>query len=425
MSKGEKYVNVPRDIEDDFYRYKMPVLRAKVEGRGNGIKTVVENMAEIAKALERPPDYPTKFFGFELGALTKVDNENDKYIVNGRHEAADLAKVLDQFIAKFVLCGSCRNPETEMIIKGENIGLKCRACGATTEADPTNKLSTYVLKNPPKPEQKKEAVSRRDKKAQKEKEKKKVEQEKGEEDDDNWVLDTSKEAVEARRRELLGANERLTAAGAAAGDDEDGEEKPGDGEKQVSSAGKEKKEKSKEADGDDKEEDKVVVAVGEAGTALQLKPGANPLKLLQEFFTSKPDDTEIVKQVTGLAARERWSEGQLLKTVFGSLFDGTFRTDFYTKAETLSLFVHNEKHQKVVLYCIEKLCQMDNHVITSIADVLHGFWEEDVLDEALLLKWYNHPNKRLDPKLSRKIRDGSKVFIEWLQNAEEEDSEEF
>jgi len=250
-----------------------------------------------------------------------------------------------------------------------------------------------------------------------------VEQEKGEEEDDNWVLDTSKEAVEARRRELLGANERLSAAGDGAGDDEDGEEKAG--EKQVSSAGKEKREKSKEAEGDDKEEDKVVVAVGETGTALQLKPGANPLKLLQEFFATKPDDTEIVKQVTGLAARERWSEGQLLKTVFGSLFDGTLRTDFYTKAETLSLFVHNEKHQKVVLYCIEKLCQMDNHVISAIADVLHGFWEEDVLDEALLLKWYNHPNKRLDPKLSRKIRDGSKVFIEWLQNAEEEDSEEF
>lgn len=66
-----------------------------------------------------------------------------------------------------------------------------------------------------------------------------MEQEKGEEEDDNWVLDTSKEAVEARRRELLGANERLSAAGDGAGDDEDGEEKAG--EKQVSSAGKEKK----------------------------------------------------------------------------------------------------------------------------------------------------------------------------------------
>lgn len=49
-------VNIPRDVDDPHYRYKMPVLRAKVEGRGNGIKTVVENMSDIAKALERRPD---------------------------------------------------------------------------------------------------------------------------------------------------------------------------------------------------------------------------------------------------------------------------------------------------------------------------------------------------------------------------------
>lgn len=33
----------------------MPRLVAKVEGKGNGIKTVIANMTEIAKALNRPP----------------------------------------------------------------------------------------------------------------------------------------------------------------------------------------------------------------------------------------------------------------------------------------------------------------------------------------------------------------------------------
>lgn len=32
----------------------MPVLETKIEGRGNGIKTVIPNMADIAKALARP-----------------------------------------------------------------------------------------------------------------------------------------------------------------------------------------------------------------------------------------------------------------------------------------------------------------------------------------------------------------------------------
>lgn len=40
---------------------------------GNGIKTVIVNMAEVAKAIGRPATYPTKYFGCELGAQTQFD----------------------------------------------------------------------------------------------------------------------------------------------------------------------------------------------------------------------------------------------------------------------------------------------------------------------------------------------------------------
>ncbi|VEN53352.1 unnamed protein product [Callosobruchus maculatus] len=49
---------------------------------GNGIKTVIVNMAEVAKALGRPPTYPTKYFGCELGAQTQFDFKNERFIVN-------------------------------------------------------------------------------------------------------------------------------------------------------------------------------------------------------------------------------------------------------------------------------------------------------------------------------------------------------
>src|SRR5258706_11321311 len=38
----------------DFPR-SMPVLLTKIEGKGNGIKTVIPNMSDVAKALSRPP----------------------------------------------------------------------------------------------------------------------------------------------------------------------------------------------------------------------------------------------------------------------------------------------------------------------------------------------------------------------------------
>ena len=129
----------------------MPVLLTKIEGKGNGIKTVVPNMSDVARALSRPPTYPTKFFGSELGAQTSVDEKNDRYIVNGAHDAKRLRELLDAFIDKFVLCGACKNPETDIIVtKNEMIVRDCKACGERTGVDMRHRLSTYILKNPPK-----------------------------------------------------------------------------------------------------------------------------------------------------------------------------------------------------------------------------------------------------------------------------------
>lgn len=58
---------------------------------------------------------PTKFFGCELGAQTQFDVKNDRYIVNGSHEANKLQDMLDGFIKKFVLCPECENPETDLV----------------------------------------------------------------------------------------------------------------------------------------------------------------------------------------------------------------------------------------------------------------------------------------------------------------------
>lgn len=61
--------------DDPTYRYKMPRLESKIEGRGNGIKTVVTNMVTVAEALNRPPSLPIKFFGTELGAQSRWEEE--------------------------------------------------------------------------------------------------------------------------------------------------------------------------------------------------------------------------------------------------------------------------------------------------------------------------------------------------------------
>ena len=60
--------------------------------------------------------------------------------------------LLDGFINKFVLCATCKNPETDIIVTKDGMITKnCQACGANLPADMTHKLVTFILKNPPNP----------------------------------------------------------------------------------------------------------------------------------------------------------------------------------------------------------------------------------------------------------------------------------
>lgn len=52
-----------KDVSDPFYRYKMERIQSKVEGKGNGIKTVIVNLSSVASSLSRPPSCePAIFF---------------------------------------------------------------------------------------------------------------------------------------------------------------------------------------------------------------------------------------------------------------------------------------------------------------------------------------------------------------------------
>ena len=161
-------VNIRRDVTDPFYRYKMERLQSKIEGKGNGIKTVIVNLSNVADQLARPPSYVIKYFGFELGAQTNIDPKDDRWIVNGAHEAAKLQDYLDGFISKFVLCKDCKNPETVVNVKDGNIILDCKACGQRTQADMRHKLASFILKNQPKKGKKDKSTKKADRRARKE-----------------------------------------------------------------------------------------------------------------------------------------------------------------------------------------------------------------------------------------------------------------
>jgi len=132
-------------IDDPEYRYKMPAVFGKIEGSGNGIKTNIPNISDVALSLHRNPGEVTKFFGCELGAQTTYNEDTDRAIVNGAHTDDTLQKLIRVYIDKFVLCPNCNLPETDYKIKNEIIWHRCKACGAKEMVDMAHKLCNYIL----------------------------------------------------------------------------------------------------------------------------------------------------------------------------------------------------------------------------------------------------------------------------------------
>merc|ERR1712076_185108 len=160
-------------------------------------------MTDIARALGRPPTYCTKFFGCELGAQTQFDLKNDRYIVNGAHDAAKLQDMLDIFIRKFVLCERCDNPETVLKVYAKKgiITASCKACGHSFTVDMRHKLTTFMVKNPPETSLNDQGTSLTQRKEKRSKRKDGEEDENKNGDDDGFAEENEK-AVEERMKDL-------------------------------------------------------------------------------------------------------------------------------------------------------------------------------------------------------------------------------
>ncbi|EMD41353.1 hypothetical protein CERSUDRAFT_109956 [Gelatoporia subvermispora B] len=398
-------VNIRRDVDDKFYRYRMPLLLTKIEGKGNGIKTVVPNMSDVARALSRPPTYPTKFFGCELGAQTSFDEKNDRYIVNGAHDATKLRELLDVFIDKFVLCRACKNPETDLTItKTDEIIRDCKACGERTGVDMRHKLTTFILKNPPKNPKKSKAKKASGDGSNSPKGNGDGQEgangdadadDGGESDDeltrrikaeaaelnteaaiakDDWSQDTSADAVKARVGAL---GSKLAGIAIAAGDDESDED----------------------ADS----------PYAQLGRWAQENREAGPVEVYK-----KADDLGIAKK------------HKTVQVLAQALFSENVLKEIPTYAPLFLKMVTSEKHQKSLLGGIERLVGIEHpSLIPAIPKILMEFYQVDIIEEEVVKQWGTHVSKKyVDRETSKKVRKASEPFLKWLDEAEDSDEEE-
>ncbi|GFQ06464.1 eukaryotic translation initiation factor 5 [Phtheirospermum japonicum] len=418
--------------DDAFYRYKMPRMITKIEGRGNGIKTNVVNMVDIAKALARPPSYTTKYFGCELGAQSKFDEKTGTSLVNGAHDTSKLAGLLENFIKKYVQCYGCGNPETEVLItKNQMVQLKCAACGFLSDVDMRDKLTSFILKNPPEAKKgskdKKamrraekerlkegEAADEEQKKLKKDVKKKgsskdgaskakkkagssdeehnspprrqaveKVEDEEDDDDDIEWQTDTSLEAAKKRIQEQLTS---VTADMVMLSTDE-------------------KEKKPKAAD----------------------RAHTNHEKLFEEIKERLEKGIKANEFQSFLQSLSSGSAQEVMTALYEALVDGVekgFAKEVIKKKGYLAAAVAQyEGSELLLLRAIEEFCKKANtNAVKEIALVLKALYDGDVLEEENIVLWYEEGVAGSNKGSS--VWKNTKPFVEWLQSAESESEEE-
>lgn len=400
------FINICRDNTDPFYRYKMPPIQSKVEGRGNGIKTSIVNLGEVSRALGRPPAYVLKYFGSELGAQTSMD----RFLINGVHDATELQDSLDGFINKFVLCASCKNPETEIQIKNkDDLQRDCKACGRVSIIDPRHKLSSYILKNPPSNSSKKgkksatatanvvgggksisdiaagqtddtnggEALAGGEDDDDDDILTKKINAEAAalaasetvEVADEDWAVDMSKEAIEARARELEGLNLSDTQS-----------------------------------------------KFNELGEWL--------LNESKESKDDLPSDVDIYKKIIELEIVENPETVQVLAQV---LFDEDVVEEIEEHLGLLAKLINgNSEFEKAFLGGFERFFGLEKpELIPVVPKLLAKLYDKELVSEEVILAWGSKVSKKYVPKdVSKKVRKAAKPFVNWLKEAEEESDDE-
>ncbi|KAL9424974.1 hypothetical protein AB3S75_031993 [Citrus x aurantiifolia] len=433
-------LNIGADNRGDaFYRYKMPKMITKIEGRGNGIKTNIVNMVDIAKALARPASYTTKYFGCELGAQSKFDEKTGTSLVNGSHDTAKLAGLLENFIKKYVQCYGCGNPETEIIItKTQMIQLKCAACGFVSDVDMRDKLNTFILKNPP--ESKKAS---KDKKAMRRAEKERLKE--GEAADEE--LKKIKKEVKKKASSSKDGTTKATSSRRKANASDEDHSSPPHGKEEVDDDVQWQTDTSLEAARQRIQEqlsaataDMVMLSTDESekkakatSKAVSSPKGSHAENGNSQSHENLVDELKanLQKSITGMQLQTilgslSGSAQEKMTALFEALFDGVekgFSKEVVKKKNFLGAAVaEDEGLQLLLLRAIEAFCgKSSSYATKEVALVLKALYDSDVLEEEYIVQWYQEGLK--GGSKNSQIWKNAKPFIEWLQSAESESEE--
>lgn len=109
------------------------------------------------------------------------------------------------------------------------------------------------------------------------------------------------------------------------------------------------------------------------------------------------------------------------------LFSDNLTQDVRKYRVLLLRFTHNNpKAQRYLIGGIEQIIALHkDKLMSKVAGILKLFYDTDILEEKVILEWAQKVSKKYVSKdVATEIHDKAQPFIQWLKEAEEEDSSE-
>ena len=392
-------VPIPSYIEDPMYRYKMPTMKLKVEGSGNGIKTNLINLHEVANALRVPTEYPLRFMGHENGSQVIFKNEGKmpSSIIKGSFISEQLVPCQDKFIEKYVLCQKCKLPELVIYIEKDIVYGRCNGCGHDSKLDNKHKLATFIVKNPPENRSDLKKENQKDKIKKGEKKEKMEKGEKG--DKGEKKKKKTKKAVDEEEEVMFKAlKEKIT------------------------------KEEPLEIEGE------VMAEVTDFFRTkfINLKADNIGFEEISDSLYAKLKNLKIDK-----ANQEKYGF-----IIFSTCFGINIAKEIKDNSKVLEAFFSRAHRIKFMKY--EVLLILQHFLLKKFAEeetflkkgvigtILNHFYEAEIFDKEYLVGWKNGKHDEIlvqscyyEKELDTKFKDMAMEFLEYLEeDGDEDDSEE-
>jgi translation initiation factor 2 subunit 2 len=107
-------------------RLEVPPVISFIEGS----KTKISNLSEIAKVLNREEEHILKYISKRLA--TPASRAGDKVVLKGVFSREQLNVILEQYMKEYVICPTCKRPDTKLVKEKDLLYLVCMACGSRT-----------------------------------------------------------------------------------------------------------------------------------------------------------------------------------------------------------------------------------------------------------------------------------------------------